>query len=328
MEAEARYTYVGATVLVLVAALVAALVWLKNVGGNDFARYAIHFERQALDGLEIGADVTLRGIKVGRVADYALSDVRFNRVRVEVRVDRRTPVLSNTEAVVTRNFVTGIAGIALVTREPPGAPLTQVPDGENLPVIAEGRSDLDEITGRVNKVGDTAAAVLNNLNLLLGPDNRAAIRATIDSLHELTTGLNRRLAALDRTLERVGTGAQEVGQAAQRLGHSGERVAAVFERDGERLDRTLAEAELTLRDARHALQQLASTGSALQQQVASTGRRLETTAAGIDDQLGAAVLELRLSIESATRVIDRLRDPRAALLGPAKTQLGPGEARP
>ena len=101
MEAEARYTFVGASVLVLIAALVAGLVWLKNVGGGDnFERFAIHFEQQALDGLEIGADVTLRGIKVGRVEDYALSGTTLNRVRVEVRVDRRAPVRTNTTAVV------------------------------------------------------------------------------------------------------------------------------------------------------------------------------------------------------------------------------------
>jgi phospholipid/cholesterol/gamma-HCH transport system substrate-binding protein len=93
MEAEARYTFVGASVLVLMAALVAGIVWLKHVGGGGgFARYAIHFEKQALDGLEIGADVTLRGIKVGRVEDYALSPSAYNRVRVAVRVDKRAPI--------------------------------------------------------------------------------------------------------------------------------------------------------------------------------------------------------------------------------------------
>ena len=49
MEAEARYTWVGAGVLLLVAALVGGLLWLKNVGREgDFKRFAIHFEQQAL----------------------------------------------------------------------------------------------------------------------------------------------------------------------------------------------------------------------------------------------------------------------------------------
>ncbi|MEO7244932.1 MAG: MCE family protein, partial [Rubrivivax sp.] len=115
MEADARYTWVGAGVLVLAAALVAALMWLGSAGrAADQRAFLIYFEQQALDGLDIGADVLLRGIKVGRVADYALSADKINRVRVTIRVDRRAPVHANTVAVITRNFVTGIASITLV----------------------------------------------------------------------------------------------------------------------------------------------------------------------------------------------------------------------
>ena len=329
MEAEARYTAVGAGVLLLIAALVASLVWLKNVGGRgDFNRFAIHFEQQALDGLEIGADVSLRGIKVGRVEDYALSGTKLNRVRVEVRIDRRAPVRTNTVAVVTRNFVTGIAAIALVNREPPGGPLAEVPEGESYPVIGEGHSDLDEIAGRVSKVGEIASIALTNVNQLLDADNRAAVMATVRNLRELSAGLNQRLGALDKTLARVGAAATDVGAGAAELGRSGSRIAAVAERGAERLDVTLTETERTLAEARAALQQLAQASGAVQKQVSATARRLEDSATNVDDQLGAAVSEMRVSVESAARVLDRLRDPHAALLGPAKSQLGPGEKLP
>ena len=134
MEAEARYTYVGIARARAGRGTGGGIVWLKDIGGRgDFSRYAIHFEQQALDGLEVGADVTLRGIKIGRVEDYALAGNKLNRVRVEVRVDRRAPVRTNTEAVVTRNFVTGIAAITLVNPDPPGGPLVEVPEGETFP---------------------------------------------------------------------------------------------------------------------------------------------------------------------------------------------------
>ena len=328
MEAEARYTFVGASVLVLIAALVAGVVWLKHLGGGGFERYAIHFEKQALDGLEIGADVTLRGIKVGRVEDYALSGATLNRVRVAVLLDRRAPVRTNTVAVVTRNFVTGIAAITLVNPDATGEWLVAVPEGESVPVIAEGRSDLDEITGRVNKVGEMASVALTNINQLLDAENREAFLETVRNLRDLTAGLKARLGVLDTTLARAGVAATEVGKGAAELGRTGTRIAAVAERSGERLDTALVEAERTLAEARGAMQQLARSTAAIQQQTVDTARRLENTAANADDQLSSAVSELRLSIESATRVIDRLREPRAALLGPSKSQLGPGEKLP
>ncbi len=329
MEAEARYTWVGAGVLALIAALVTAVVWLKDLGGNAvFSRYVIHFEQQALDGLEVGAAVTLRGIKVGRVEDYALSTTMLNRVRVDVRIDNRAAVRTNTVAVVSRNFVTGIAAIALVNRIPAGPPLVEIPAGERVPVIREGRSELDEIAGRVNKVGDMAAVALNNVNQLLSADNQKAVLDTVRSLRELADGLNARLGALDSTLARVGAAATDVGKGAVELGQSGSRIATVAERGAQRLDHTLTETERAVSEARLALQQIARTTSAVEKQALATARRLEDSATNVDDQLNTAVTELRLSVETATRVIDRLREPRAALLGPSKSQLGPGESMP
>ena len=329
MEAEARYTWVGAAVLALLAALVGALLWLKGTGNESgFQRYAIHFERQALDGLEVGGEVTLRGIRIGRVVDYALADDKLNRVRVEVRLDRRAPVRTNTVAVISRNYVTGIASIALVTREPSGPPLTQVPEGETHPVIAEGRSEIDDVANRVGKVGDMASFALSNINQLLSADNRDTAMATIRSLRDLSLGLSERLVALDATLASLDAAADSVGGAAGRLGQASERAAVVAERAGERFDLTLSEADRTLAEARLAVERIASAGSTVQEQVAAAALRLDASATQVDHRLDAAVAELRLSTETATRVLDRLRDPRLLLLGPNPSQLGPGERLP
>jgi ABC-type transporter Mla subunit MlaD len=336
MEAEARYTWVGAAVLALLAALVAALLWLKDIGGKDaFQRFTIHFEHQALDGLDVGGEVKLRGIRIGRVEDFALSHDKLNRVRVEVRVDKRAPIRSNTVAVITRNLVTDIAAIELVTPEPPGPPLSGAPPGERYPVIGEGSSEYDELTARVSRLGELAALTLNNLNQLLSADNRQSLMATLHQLRDLSAGLERRLDGLDRTLARAGVAAQEVGGAAQqvgsaaaRLADAGERAVATAQRSGERLDAALLDAERTLAEARRAIEQIGTAASAVQQQAARTAQRLEDSASNVDDQLNATVAELRTSIAAATRALERLRDPRAALLGPGAAQLGPGEQRP
>jgi phospholipid/cholesterol/gamma-HCH transport system substrate-binding protein len=333
MEAEARYTAVGAAVLALLAALIAAVLWLKDVGGRgEFRRYAIHFEQQALDGLQIGADVNLRGIKVGRVQDYALSGDKLNRVRVEVRVDRRTPVRTNTVAVVTRNFVTGIASITLINAEPAGPPLTEPGEGDPLPVIAEGRSNIDQLAGRVTQLGDLATAALGGVNQLLTEENRRAVVDAVRHLRDLSAGLEQRLAKLDLALDRTGQAADSVGTAGERVAAAVESAGRGFGQAAQQTEAALAQARQTLVEGEKMLAEarimLARTGQSidrLDRQVASTGRRLEAAVEDVDDQLGAATAELRLSVESVARVLDRLRDPRAAILGPAPAQLGPGE---
>lgn len=328
MEAEARYTFVGAAVLALLAALVAGLVWLKDIGREgEFVRYAINFEKQALDGLQLGAEVNLRGIKVGRVDDYALVSGKLNRVRVVVRVDRRAPVRSNTVAVVTRNFVTGIAAITLVTREPAGEALVEVAEGERYPVIGEGQSDIDEITGRVHRLGDQAAEALTSVNQMLTPENRAAVMDTVRNLRDLTDGLKQRLAALDKVLDRTASAAASIDTAAGQLGRAGERVAGVAERTGERADAVLVQAEQALAEARGTLARVTTAADELRKDAGGAARSIEASMQHMDEQLSVATSELRRGIESTTRVLDRLREPRAALLGPAKAQLGPGEAK-
>ena len=80
---------------------------------------------------------------------------------------KNTPFdLTGTVAVITRNIVTGIASITLVNRDPGAPALTQAGPDDPLPVIGEGRSDLDEFAGRVHQMGEQASNALANLNLL------------------------------------------------------------------------------------------------------------------------------------------------------------------
>src|SRR5690606_22498720 len=131
MEPESRYTFVGAVVLALVAITILGYLWLAGVGSADnFRYYTIHFEQQSLEGMQIGSDVNMRGVKVGRVQEYSISRDNINRVDVVVRVDRETPVSVNTRAVVGRNLVTGIARIDLDTPGTPGPELVLVAEGE------------------------------------------------------------------------------------------------------------------------------------------------------------------------------------------------------
>jgi phospholipid/cholesterol/gamma-HCH transport system substrate-binding protein len=329
LEAEAKYAYVGAAVLALIAALVASVVWLKRTGAErDFARYTIHFEQQALDGLAVGSAVNMRGINIGRVLDYQLSTERLNRARVDIRVDRRAPVWQNTSAVITRNFVTGIAQIRLETTDPPGALLIKVPEGERFPVIAEGQSDISEITGRVTELGEMAGETMEKLNQLLSAENRAAAAATLVNLRDLSADLKRQLVGIDAAIAEVGTAARDFRRTA-------DAVSAVTDRIGGGTAAALEDTRVLIADlrqasseTRQAMAQATAMLTTLQTQAAGAARRLDASATQFDDQLLAAVGDLRASLEAAQRSLDRLADPRAALLGPNRSQLGPGERLP
>ena len=312
MEADAKYTYVGIALIALVAALIIAVIWLNRAGARgSFDYYTIYFERQPLDGLQIGGDVNMRGIKVGRVEDYALLPNEINRVRVTIRTDRRAPVRTNTVAVVARNFVTGIARISLLTPEPAGPPLTEVRDGQSYPIIAEGESSFDAIAGKVEHIGDIAVKTLDSINEVLNADNRAAISATLSNLRSLTAGLNQRMQDLDKTLVALNAAANEVGRAGTKFGQFADNT-------GNQLGPALKQADQTLKD-------VSAAAFGLEKQATTMARALSDTAETTEEQLTVAASELRSAVDAATRLLDQLRDPRAALLGPGKNQRGPGE---
>jgi phospholipid/cholesterol/gamma-HCH transport system substrate-binding protein len=326
MEAEAKYTYVGAAVVVLIATLIGAVLWLKRAGTeSDFRRYTVYFQEQALDGLAVGSDVNMRGISVGRVLDYQLSPDKLNRARVDLRLDRRAPVRQNTSAVITRNFVTGIAQIRLVTTEPAGEPLTEAPEGERYPVIAEGRSDVAELTGRVTELGDMAGEAMERLSLVLSIENRNNFAATLGNLRELTDGLKKQLVGIDRLIADIGGAARESRRAAADVAVATGKLSASADLTLQDTRALIGDLRSATAETQKAVAEVSAAAAAVKTDAAGAARRLDASIEHFDEQLLVAVTELRASLETVQRSLDRLADPRAAVFGPEPSRLGPGE---
>src|SRR5688572_5420920 len=227
MEPEARFTFIGALLLVLLLAAAAATVWLTRSGPRaDLRYYTIYFERQSLQGLQVGGDVEIRGVQVGRVERFSIARDNINRVQVTIRIDGRTPVSDNTVAVVGRKLLTGIARIELVTPGTPGPELTAVASGERYPVIAEGHSDLEQITGAVNGLAAKGASVLAAVDDLLKPENREAMTATLVSIRDMADAIRNTAQSAQRVAGSTDAAVREATTTLRDLS----RVAAALER--------------------------------------------------------------------------------------------------
>jgi phospholipid/cholesterol/gamma-HCH transport system substrate-binding protein len=333
LEPEARYTLVGAALLSLIVAAALASVWLSRSGvASEFRYYTIHFERQSLEGLQVGGDVNMQGIKVGRVESFSIERGNINRVNVEIRVARRTPVSTNTLAVISRNLVTGIARVNLETPGTPGPELEEIPEGEQYPVIAEGTSDLEQITRTANSLVITAEASLKKLDSLLDEDNRKAFSEMLTGIRDLAVGMNQRLDTVEHTAKALGVTAEALTEAARSFRTSSDSIAGVVEQVGAQVgplakeaDATLQDTRATIKEVQGAVRDLASATRTLERDVGALARRTEdATDLGILE-VRATAQELRVGVELLTKTLDRLQDPRAALLGPGERQLGPGE---
>ena len=265
---------------------------------------------QSLEGLQVGGDVAMRGIKVGQVVSYSLSPTEVNRVTVVVGVQRDTPVAENTVAVVSRTFVTGIARINLKTPDPPGPPLKPQP-GQDYPVIKEGTSIEEKIEDVAGHIAETGTEALDRLNDLLNQQNRETVKEMLINIRNLTAGLNARLDRMDQTLTTVNRGVDAFGRAST-------SIAAAVDRVGGHVDPVAKQADATLREVGDA-------AKAIQAQVVVLTKELETASQTAALEMHATSRELRVTAEVLDRTLSRYRDPGAIIFGPNPAQLGPGE---
>jgi len=311
MEPEVRYMWIGATLVALVVALALAVIWLRQAGARSTdVTYEIVFVRQSLEGLQVGGNVNMRGIRVGQTLSYSLSREQVNRVTVLVRVARDTPVAVNTVAVVSRNILTGLARINLVTPEPPGAPLLAQADA-SYPVIREGTSTDEKIEEVANRLAQSGVTALERVGNFLDADNKQAFADALVSVRNVASGLDRRLHRLDQTLMVVDRNVQAFGHASASIARSVDLMRGDFNKVATQVDGTLKDVSVTARS--------------IDQEASALMRRVDATAGGGSLELRATIQELRSTAESLDRTLNRVRDPRALILGPKAAQLGPGE---
>ena len=315
METEARYTLVGTLVLVVVALMTLAIVWLTGAADTiAYQTYTIYFRQQSLDGLAVGSSVKMRGIKVGVVDGYRFSNKQEEAVAVTTRIDEGVPVHTGATAFIKRNLVTGIAAVE-ITNGPNDTPLlTLPPPGERYPVIAEGSSDIDKVATALSGLAVSGAQILEKMNTLLSAENQRAISQTLANLNELSSHLAANRNDFTAALQGIRDASDEFRLAGASIGQAANRAEGTIASVGQNADVALKQATVAM----DKLQRDASLISTQVQQLSETGT-LEMTSLSRDVRTSADVL---------TTAGQRLSNPRAILFGPDKKQLGPGEKLP
>jgi phospholipid/cholesterol/gamma-HCH transport system substrate-binding protein len=312
MEPETRYAWVGVGVLALVGLLAWGIYWLT--GGTEHKvvkRYTVYFEKQSLEGLQIGSDVRMQGIKVGKVDDYAIIPGHARRVRVILEVDARTPVLEGVEAEVSRHLVTGLAAVDLVNVVEGGPALTQVPQGEEYPVIQEGVPQLARVASTLEDMSVSGREALVRFNTLLSDRNQWALTGILANLDGLSADLRQTVPELNATL----AGARA---AAGRVETLSADAAQAIDATNARLGKVALETEATLATARHTLK-------SVDQEVHGLATQLRLSAELSTQEIQTTAQSLRQAGDALQQSGRALSDPARLLYGANAAALGPGE---
>lgn len=194
METRANYALIGAFVLAAAAAVIGFALWLGSSQFNrDYAIYDVIFPGPIT--LEEGASVRYIGIKVGEVDSVRIDRRDASMVRARLRVDRSTPVKSDSTAIIDFAGITGVTFVQINAGSDDAGPLLPQPY-QDIPVIQAGETPLAALFDGGAEIVGQAGMTIDQLGSLLTDENIAAMSDILVNVRDITSAISAEDAAL------------------------------------------------------------------------------------------------------------------------------------
>jgi phospholipid/cholesterol/gamma-HCH transport system substrate-binding protein len=117
MKSSALETLIGAVIVALALGFFTFAYKTAGLGGSTGSGYHVSAEFDNIDGVAVGSDVRVAGIKIGTVTGQSLNPKSY-QARVEMVINRDITLAEDTSAKVTSE---GLLGSKFVALEPGGA---------------------------------------------------------------------------------------------------------------------------------------------------------------------------------------------------------------
>jgi len=310
METRANYAVIGAFVILATLAVAAFVLWLgQSEFQRDFKSYDIVFEGPV--SLEDGAAVRYIGIKVGEVSTVRIDRADPSKVRARIRIDRETPVKTDSTASIQLAGITGVTFVQLSAGSATSR-LLEARAGEPVPVIKAEKTQLDQLVAGGAQVLGQANDVMERMNQLLTDENIDSISKSLRNFETITT----KLAEDDGLIDRATTVMTKVSSATDELGAAANSVATLSTNAngrvttlGEELDTVLVEARSVVASANAVMAQGNETMSLVNGLLAGP-------ATGAVEDSRMAAQDLRILISRLDRLArDIEQSPQSLLVG-------------
>lgn len=210
METKANYVLIGVFTLAGLFGAMAFLLWFAKVEvDRQYSYYDVLFED--VSGLGSASDVRYNGLPVGQVVDIGLDAVDSSMVRVRIEVNADTPVNTETVAKLQSQGVTGVSFVGLSGGSATSAAL---PSNSEIP---SERTALQSVFEGAPVLLDRAVVLLENVNEVFDPDNRAAVSAMLDNLASASARIDVVLGDFEELSGDLGSAAREIAAFTDRL---------------------------------------------------------------------------------------------------------------
>jgi phospholipid/cholesterol/gamma-HCH transport system substrate-binding protein len=302
METRSNHILVGGVVLALIVAVLAFIIWLSQVSGEERKQYDIFF-KQAVDGLARGSAVTFSGVPVGQVDLIALepSNPEFIRVRIAVRED--TPVLQGTTATIQGVGFTGVSQIQL-DPPPQGAPPITQEGPYGVPVIPTKPGALGQLLNSAPELLERVSTLTERLTELLSDRNQASIAAILENVQDISRSLADRSPEIAATLAEMRVTLRQAGIAAEQMGRLAGTTNELLNEEGRPL----------VNDLRQTIQAAEQSMTRLDAVLADAQPGVQAFSKQTLPEVGQLVRDLRATSQSLRAVTEQIEQQGAGSL--------------
>ena len=244
METRAPYVMIGAFVMIAIAAAFLFILWLGQ-SQREFDEYDTIFTER-VSGLSEGAAVRFNGIQKGEVDELTIDADDPSIVIATVRVEKDTPVKTDTKAELELVGFTGLAIIQFVGGSA-DAPLLKDVSEDDVPKI---KADTSGFAAFLEGSGD----VLAQANRLLSDDNINGISGIISNIETLTAAFAENDEEITTTLQNINTITTDLARVTGKLDAAATGLQSFMENDApataEEIEALLTESRALMTDLR------------------------------------------------------------------------------
>ena len=311
METRANYALIGAFVLMAVAAVIGFALWLGSSQFNrDYAQYDVIFPGPVT--LEEGASVRYIGIKVGEVESVRIDRRDASMVRARLRVDRTTPVKSDSTAIIDFAGITGVTFVQINAGSDEAGPLLPQPY-EDIPVIAADETPLAALFDGGAQVMAQAGVTMEQLSGLMTEENVTAFSEIIVNVRDITAALSEDDKAL---LQQSLTTLASLERAGDNLSKASTDITSVASSVDAELASLNAELKALVAELNLATGDASATLTESRKAIAAATTLVEGGASNTVTQTSLAAQELRVLIARLDRLTrDIEQNPQGLVVG-------------
>ena len=310
METRANYAVIGAFVIIATLAVASFVLWLgQSQFKRDYKAYDIVFEGPV--SLEDGSAVRYIGIKVGEVSTVRIDRADPSKVRARIRIDRETPVKTDSTASIQLAGITGVTFVQ-ISAGTPTARLLEARPGEPVPVIRAEKTQLDQIVSGGAQVLGQVNDTMTRVKKLLTDENIDSINTSLKNIETITSKLAVDDGLIDQangTMKDISRASDEFATAANSFGSLSANADKELTSISGGLDELLAEIRDVVASANAVMVQGTET-------VSVVNNLLEGPATGVVEDSRLAAQDLRILISRMDRLTrDLEQNPQSMLVG-------------